>query len=255
MTALIGDFSEHNGSIDWGVYARSNPNAAAYVRCGDGDHEDALYSKARINDMRKNHVTPGVYYFGRVANSSNGFRSPKDEVQLALGQAKAGGWGKSGDLKFAYDIEVANGVSIPSVARHVAGFIEAWPGELCVYTMPGFWGLIDHYLTEPQKLLIRIKTVLWVAHWGVAVPTRLDPFEAKKVFKKQGDESKAPQTKPEADIMKSRNKPEGEFSLRFPAGKRKYALHQFTDRGRMSGCPGQCDVSRAGPGIDRLAIR
>ncbi len=172
----LADVSEHNGSIDWTAYARDSE--AVYVRIADGDHRDTLYSKARVQAIRKAALKFGVYYFGRVASAGNKQRDGKAEAQMAIKFAREMGWGKD-DLRFAYDFEVDNGQPAEKCARHLMEFLaeakKILGHRVVIYTMRGFFTTISPHLSTKEKEEVA-KHPLWLAEWGVSRPAMFAPW-------------------------------------------------------------------------------
>jgi GH25 family lysozyme M1 (1,4-beta-N-acetylmuramidase) len=213
VSERLVDVSEHQGDIDWGKAAREIDGA--FVRVSDGDVRDRFYSKGRVEALRRENLPFGSYYYARVASPGNKQRSGAAECRMAVGFAKDHGWGRRGDLRFAYDYEEANDQPLGKAARHLVDFVSTFEEREgyhpILYTMPGFWNeILDHLEASDRRLLKRCP--LWIAHWGVERPARIAPWD--------GD----------------------------------YAIHQHSDHGRVAGISGPVDVDRARVALKELTI-
>lgn len=172
------DVSDARGDVDFARAARAGL-AFASVRVADGDVHDVRYGPGRVQALRSSGLAWFPYYFGRVANNHNGQRDGAAEAKMAIGFAKAGGWGRQGDLPLAYDFETPNGQPAKKCARHLVQFIRAYRNDRghypILYTMPGFWNSIVPQLAANDRALVT-RCPLWIANWSVPAPQSLAPW-------------------------------------------------------------------------------
>ncbi|MGH2906944.1 MAG: GH25 family lysozyme [Solirubrobacterales bacterium] len=172
------DVSDGCGDIDF-AKAKHHHQAFASVSIGDGDIRDTRYGPGRVKALRESGLAWFPYYYARVAGPHNGERSGADEAKMAIKMAKAGGWGKQGDLPLAYDFETLNGQSAKKCARHIINFIKAYRADRghlpIIYTMPDVWGSVYPHFDSRQRDLLK-QCPLWIAHWDVAKPQFLSPW-------------------------------------------------------------------------------
>ena len=202
-TRLRGfDVSDVRGDVDF-AKAGASGIEFAIVRVSDGDVRDTRYGPGRITALRESGLAWFPYYFGRVASQVNNQRSGTAEAAMAIKFARAGGWGRKGDLPLAYDFETPNGQPAEKCARHLLQFVDAYRKDRghhpIIYTGPSFWTAILPHLTAAQCDRVRC-CPLWIAHWGVRDPGSLDPW---------GDD---------------------------------WMLWQYSSHGTVTGVPGKCDV-------------
>ena len=183
------DVSDARGDVDF-AKARAGGIAFASVRIADGDIHDVRYGPGRINALRASGLAWFPYYFGRVASAQNAQRNGAAEAAMAIGFAKAGGWGKKGDLPLAYDFENANGQPPQKCARHLVQFVRAYRTDRghcpIIYTMPGFWAAIQPQLSPPDGQLVAT-CPLWIAHWEVPDPGALEPWKDNWILWQDSD--------------------------------------------------------------------
>lgn len=174
------DVSDARGDIDFGR-ACSGGMTFAIVRVADGDVRDTRYGPGRVKALRESGLVWFPYYFARVASDQNAQRDGAAEAAMAIKLARAGGWGKKGDLPLAYDFELANGQPSRKCARHLVQFIRAYRKARgnypILYTMPGFWTRVLPELDDAGRDLAG-RCPLWIAHWNVPEPQALDPWGA-----------------------------------------------------------------------------
>jgi lysozyme len=175
------DVSDARGDVG---FARAHQAGLGFVsvRVADGDVRDVRYGPGRIAALRASGLAWFPYYFGRVASNHNGQRDGAAEAKMAIGFAKAGGWGRKGDLPLAYDFETPNGQPPRKCARHLIQFVRAYRADRghypILYTMPGFWNSVLPQLSaNEQKVVARCP--LWVANWDVPAPPALRPWGKK----------------------------------------------------------------------------
>jgi lysozyme len=177
--ALRGfDVSDVRGDIDFGK-AHASGIGFAIIRVADGDVHDTRYGPGRVKALRESGLAWFPYYFGRVASQQNNQRNGAAEAAMAIKFARAGGWGRKGDLPLAYDFETPNGQPAAKCARHLVQFVDAYRKDRghypIVYTGPGFWTPILPHLTAAQRDRVR-RCPLWIAHWDVRDPGSLAPW-------------------------------------------------------------------------------
>jgi lysozyme len=180
-TLLRGfDVSDARGDVDFDR-ARAAGMSFVSVRIADGDIHDVRYGPGRVKALRESGLAWFPYYFGRVASDHNGQRDGAAEAEMAIGFARAGGWGRKGDLPLAYDFETPNGQPARKCAGHIVEFVRAYRADRghypLVYTMPGFWPAINRQLSAADRRLVA-KCPLWIAHWEVRDPGSLAPWNA-----------------------------------------------------------------------------
>jgi GH25 family lysozyme M1 (1,4-beta-N-acetylmuramidase) len=202
-TRLRGfDVSDVRGDVDF-AKAGASGIEFAIVRVSDGDVRDTRYGPGRITALRESGLAWFPYYFGRVASQVNNQRSGTAEAAMAIKFARAGGWGRKGDLPLAYDFETPNGQPAEKCARHLLQFVDAYRKDRghhpIIYTGPSFWTAILPHLTAAQCDRVRC-CPLWIAHWGVRDPGSLHPW---------GDD---------------------------------WMLWQYSSHGTVTGVPSKCDV-------------
>jgi lysozyme len=202
-TMLRGfDVSDARGDIDF-HRAHASGIGFAIVRVADGNVRDTRYGPGRIKALRESGLAWFPYYFGRVASPDNSERNGTREAAMAIQFARAGGWGRKGDLPLAYDFETPNGQSPAKCARHLLQFVDAYRRDRghypILYTGPSFWTSILPNLTARQRDRVK-RCPLWIAHWDVPKPGSLEPW---------GD---------------------------------TWMLWQYSDHGRVAGVPSKCDT-------------
>jgi lysozyme len=199
------DVSEHQRDVDWGR-VRAAGYVGAVVRVADGDHRDAFYTGRRVRALEQAGLTWGPYYYARVASPANGQRGGAREAEMAVGFAREHGWGKKGQLRFAYDFEEANGQPPRKAAKHAVAFVRAYErltGDLPIfYTMPGFWQQVVGHLDDGERRLIA-RCPLWIAHWRVARPTVPGPWHDYLLWQ-HDDRGQAPGVSTPADTNRTR---------------------------------------------------
>jgi GH25 family lysozyme M1 (1,4-beta-N-acetylmuramidase) len=172
------DVSDVRRDVDF-AKAKASGIDFAIVRVSDGDVRDTRYGPGRIQALRESGLAWFPYYFGRVASKVNNQRNGTAEAAMAIKFARAGGWGRKGDLPLAYDFETPNGQPPDKCARHLMQFVDAYRkgrGHYpIIYTGPGFWNRVVPHLTAAQKNRVK-RCPLWIAHWGVPQPGPLDPW-------------------------------------------------------------------------------
>src|SRR3954447_13888009 len=93
-TLLRGfDVSDARGDIDF-AKARKGGMSFVSVRVADGDIRDVRYGPGRIKALRESGLAWFPYYFARVASSRNNQRDGAAEAEMAVGFARAAGWGR-----------------------------------------------------------------------------------------------------------------------------------------------------------------
>jgi len=178
-TVLRGfDVSDARGDVDFAKAAKGGMSFVS-VRVADGDIHDVRYGPGRVKALRQSGLAWFPYYFGRVASASNNQRSGAAEAEMAVGFARAAGWGKKGDLPLAYDFENANGQPPRKCAGHLMDFVRSYRKARghypILYTMPGFWTAIHAQLSPADRKAVS-NCPLWIAHWEVRDPGALAPW-------------------------------------------------------------------------------
>ena len=183
------DVSDARGDVDF-AKARQAGMSFVSVRVADGDIHDVRYGPGRIAALRESGLAWFPYYYGRVASDHNNQRDGTAEAKMAIGFARAAGWGKKGDLPLAYDFENANGQPPKKCARHLIEFIRAYRADRghypILYTMPGFWSSIHKALSPADRKLVA-RCPLWIAHWEVRNPASMGPWDANWMLWQDSD--------------------------------------------------------------------
>jgi lysozyme len=179
VTLLRGfDVSDARGDVDFNK-AFNGGMSFVSVRVADGDIHDVRYGPGRIKALRQSGLAWFPYYFARVASAANSQRSGAAEAEMAVGFARAAGWGKKGDLPLAYDFENANGQPPRKCAGHLMDFVRAYRKARghypILYTMPGFWTAVHAQLSAADRKAVS-NCPLWIAHWQVRDPGSLAPW-------------------------------------------------------------------------------
>lgn len=167
------DVSVWNGNVDW-TLVKQNWDTAI-VRIADGDQIDGFWSTGRVDSLRTAALNWFPYHYGRVGSPTlNRNRNGKSEAAMAIYFAESRGWGQTGDLPLAYDLEDLNGQTYVKAARHCIDFLRTYEyvkgHKAFIYSFPSFFNqLIPQMSTEDQAYLAQHP--LWVAHHDVAAPT------------------------------------------------------------------------------------
>ena len=168
------DVSDVRGDVDF-TKARASGIGFAIVRISDGDVHDTRYGPGRVEALRESGLVWFPYYFGRVASQENKQRDGAAEAAMAIRFARAGGWGRKGDLPLAYDFETPNGQPAPKCARHLVQFVDAYRKNRghypILYTGPGLDSdpAASHRGTaDPRPALPAVDRTLERAEAGVA---------------------------------------------------------------------------------------
>jgi GH25 family lysozyme M1 (1,4-beta-N-acetylmuramidase) len=179
------DVSEHNGDVDWTKVATAAD--VAFTRVSDGDYNDKLYTAGRVTAIRAAGLPFVPYHYCRIAADSNGQRTARAEAGMAYYFASRAGWGRTGDMPLALDVEqdagetaTFQGQTPAAAAAHVSLWIAAYVGlsghRPIVYTNPATARLLVAQMTAAQQAQLAA-CPLWVAHWGVAAPTVPAPWQ------------------------------------------------------------------------------
>jgi lysozyme len=204
------DVSDARGDIDFDK-ARKAGLAFVSVRVADGDIHDVRYGPGRVKALRESGLAWFPYYYARVASDHNNQRDGAAEAKMAIGFARAGGWGRKDDLPLAYDFENANGQPRKKCARHLLEFIGAYRDDRghypILYTMPGFWEAICKELSAAERKLVA-SCPLWIAHWEVRDPGTLAPWDANWILWQDSDHGTIPGVSSKCDTDCFRGTPE-----------------------------------------------
>lgn len=163
------DVSNNNGDIDWDRVARSYPKVGfLFIKATEGlGYVDPLFTKARVDAVRKAGIPFGIYHFARPQPGRDG----ADEADAFVLAGKKAGWGKIGDLRGVLDIEHSDGVDRAEVQRFVRRFIKRYrhlTGHRPIIYTGSFW---RDFLGNP---IMATRCPLWLAAytdtWNPWVP-------------------------------------------------------------------------------------
>ena len=175
------------------------------------------YGPGRIKALRESGLAWFPYYFARVASDHNNQRDGAAEAKMAIGFARAAGWGTKQDLPLAYDFENPNGQSPRKCAGHLVAFVRAYRTARghypILYTMPGFWGSVHKELSASDRKLVA-KCPLWIAHWDVRSPGAMAPWNDNWSLWQDSDHGTVPGVGGKCDTDCFRGAPEDFARLR-----------------------------------------
>jgi lysozyme len=141
------DVSGHQGHVDWSQVMASG-RSFAYVKATEGVTD----TDGRLRD---HHEGAGAVGFKRGAYHYFRARDGAEQVDHFLSTVDGLTW----ELPPVLDIEEADGQELGRVAEHVMACVDAMPGPMLIYTMPGFWNTLP-------ELALPGSVRLWVATWG-----------------------------------------------------------------------------------------
>lgn len=157
------DVSGHQPIIDWQGAAAAG-NTFAFIK--------ATESTTLVDRSFAGHWAQAKSA-GLLRSAYHFFRPQHDGVaqaQLFLAQLP-----EPGELPPVLDVEVVDGVALGQIAAGVSAWVDhvsAALGRAIIYTSPGFWNLL------PSIPGLASKVDLWVAHWGVASPAKVNAWPA-----------------------------------------------------------------------------
>lgn len=149
------DVSQAQGSVNWN--RAKTKIGFAFVKATEGiDWEDPTFTTERVKALRKAAIPFGCYHFARPQPGRDG----AEEADHLVRVARERGWGKTGDLPCALDLEAAEGVSAEEVRRFKRRFVSRYQlrtGHLPIIYTGSFW---RDFMGNP---VIHARCRLWLA--------------------------------------------------------------------------------------------
>jgi lysozyme len=178
------DVSQFQGTVNWPQVASNS--GFAFVRTSDGNDTDDEWNGTRVGQLRQTAMPWFPFHFGRCAAPLNNERNGRVEAGMAIHFATNAGWGRTGDLPMAYDMEKNPppadgflGQEPAKVAKHVIQWIKTYDWIMqhkpLLYSNPSSLGLLLPHFTDADKVILA-SCPLWLASWGTMTPTVPPPW-------------------------------------------------------------------------------
>jgi GH25 family lysozyme M1 (1,4-beta-N-acetylmuramidase) len=158
------DISHWQGTINWSLVAGAGKKFAIMKATESTNYTDPTYA-SNHSRAKAAGLWTGAYHFARPGSNAN---DAKLEAAYFASAMNLG----VGDLIPALDLEDSGGLSVAALQAWVTSFL----GEVytrvgvrpMIYTSPAFW---KKYMGDSRALADAGYKTLWVAHWGVTMPT------------------------------------------------------------------------------------